>query len=80
MAKTFQSGMATYERKTQAAIPTWKQRTLSAEPYLVEGIREAGGQPGPEFLGSWRSGVNAANYRGGNPNKWLQKTLAGIAR
>lgn len=77
---TLQQGQAKYARKTQAAIPRWKQRTLSSEGELVSGLREAGASPGPEFLGSWREGVQAADYRGGNPDKWLRNTVAGISR
>jgi hypothetical protein len=80
MAKTAEQAMAKYARKTQNAAAKWKANTTGASGHLQQGLSEAGFSPGPEFMSSWQAGVQAAEYRPGNPQKWLDNTRRGISR
>lgn len=80
MAVSLEAAQAKYARKTQNAAGKWKSNTTGAGPRLQEGLRRIGASPGPEFMSAWQAGVNAAEYRPGDPNKWRENFLRGVSR
>jgi len=80
MAKTAEQAMAKYARRTQGAAGKWKANTTGATEAYRRGLADAGFTVGPETTSAWQSGVAAAEYSPGNPQKWLDNTRRGLAR
>jgi hypothetical protein len=80
MAKTAEQAMAKYARKTQNAAGKWKANTQGATEAWARGLADAGFTVGPETRSAYQAGVGAAEYRPGNPQKWLENTRRGLAR
>lgn len=76
------TGKARYARKTgpggigAAKYDAAKARMPGA---WVEGLREAGITPGPLSQQAYQQGISAAQYRGGNPDKWEANLRAGLS-
>ncbi len=83
MAKSMESAMAKYQRKTAPGGPG-EQKYQAKKGQMVQnwqrGLAEAGMPPGPISTQAYQQGVAGAQYRGGNPQKWLENTRAGISR
>ncbi len=83
---SFETGRAKWARKSGTMGANWKAGTSGKESELSEGIRRAGGNPGPQFLAAWREGVGATSAEefqrkvAGKENKWYENTLRGISR
>jgi hypothetical protein len=80
MAKSAEAAMAKYARKTQNAAAKWKQNTSGATEAWARGLADSGFTVGPETRSAYQAGVSAAEYRPGNPQKWLENTRRGLAR
>lgn len=61
MAKTLERMRSNWERKTANAGDRWKRNTAGADSRLAEGLRALGVSPGPEYMSSWRSGVDSVS-------------------
>lgn len=83
MAKSLESAQAKYARKTAPGGPG-EAKWNSAKGRMVQnwarGLAEAGVTPGPIATQAYQSGIAAAQYRGGSPQKWLENFRAGISR
>ena len=85
MAKTLDYMRQKWERKTQGAGERWKRRVTGAESRLAEGLRALGVNPGPEFLASYRAGVDACsagdfqNSIAGKGDKFIRNYVEGVS-
>lgn len=80
---TLQSGMEKYRRKTAPGGPGEAKFNASkgtAVAHWREGLAAAGMPPGPISTAAYQSGMAAASYRGGDPQKWAERTREGISR
>lgn len=80
---TPQSAMEKYARKTAPGGPGEAKFNASkgqATQRWTEGLRAAGFAPGPITTQAYQAGMANAQYRGGDPNKWLRRTQEGMSR
>lgn len=76
-----ESGKAKYARKTGASGAAKYNAAKGTMPgRWAEGLRAAGVSPGPIATASYQAGVSAAQYRGGDPDKWERNFREGISR
>lgn len=73
-------GKAKYARKTAQGADKWNASKGRMQQNWVEGMTRAGLAPGPMTTQSYAAGIQAAQYRGGDPEKWERNLRAAISR
>lgn len=74
-------GKAKYARKTGPdGASKWNASKGRMQQNWSEGLARAGTPPGPQTTAAYAAGINAAQYRGGDPDKWERNFRAGIGR
>ncbi len=71
---TLQSAMEKYARKTAQGAAAWNAAKPRMAANYARGMQEFFGAPiSGHVAASYQAGVNAGQYRGGDPNKWAQR-------
>lgn len=73
---TLESATQKYARKTAAGAAKWNAAKGRMAANYSKGLAEFGIQVAPEIAASYSAGINAAQYRGGDPNKWRENFVA----
>lgn len=74
------TGKEKYARKTAAAADKWNAAKGRMVQNWQAGMAEAGLTPGPMTTAAYQAGISAAQYRGGNPDKWERNLRAAVSR
>lgn len=77
------SGKEKYRRKTAAGGPGEAKFQASkgvAASHWVQSLTAAGIPPGPLSQAAYQSGMSAAQYRGGDPDKWERNLRDALSR
>lgn len=80
---SFASGKEKYRRKTAPGGPGEAKFNASkgvATGHWTAALAAAGITPGPISTASYSAGMSASVYRGGDPDKWEQRTREGLSR
>lgn len=76
---TLQSAKEKYARKTSAAGPKWAAAKGRMSANYSSGIaRFLGSAPAGHVVAAYQAGINAAQYRGGDPDKWERNLRAAL--
>ena len=73
-------GKAKYTRKMQTAVAKYNAKKGQMAENWAAGLARAGVTPGPVHRAAYQAGIAAANFRGGDPDKWESNFRAGISR
>ena len=79
---TIASAKAKYARKTGPGSPAAQKYDAAKgrmTPGFVQGVTDfLGRPPSPMVVSAYTAGINAAQYHGGNPDKWERNLIAGL--
>jgi len=70
---TLQSAKEKYARKTANAASAWNSQKGNMPGRYAEGVaRFLGSPPSQRVMANYAAGIQAAQYRGGDPERWAQ--------
>ena len=70
---TLQSAKEKYARKTANAASAWNAAKVQMSSRYAEGVaRFLGSPPSGRVMSNYSAGIQAAQYRGGDPNRWAE--------
>lgn len=76
---TLQSAKEKYARKTASAAGKWNAAKGRMQSNYAAGVqRFLGASPSGRVVANYQAGINAATYRGGDPEKWARNLVAGL--
>jgi hypothetical protein len=76
---TIQSAKAKYARKTANGAAAYNAAKGRMSTNYAAGLaRFAGRPPSGQVVSNYQAGINAAEYRGGDPDKWERNYLAKV--
>ncbi len=76
---TLASAKEKYARKTAAGAAKYNAaKPRMASNYASGMARFLGGPPAGHVVASYQAGINAAQYRGGDPDKWERNLRAAM--
>lgn len=79
MANSISESKAKYARKTAAGAAKWNAAKGRMSQNYASGVaRWLGQSPSGTVVSNFQAGIAAANYRGGDPDKWERNTIAGL--
>lgn len=74
---TLQSAKEKYARRMAGAAAAYNAAKGRASANYAAGVaRFLGSQPAGHIVSAYQAGINAAQYRGGDPEKWARNYVA----